>query len=43
MEKSNLFVCLRFCVVCVRKEKKIEKRKLEKREKLSQGNVLKEN
>ena len=36
-EKSNLFAYLRFCA---RKEKRTEKRKLKKREKSSQGNVL---
>ena len=39
-EKSHLFAYLRSCAFCARKEKRIEKRKLKKREKSSQGNVL---
>ena len=34
---------MHFCAFCTLEEKRIEKRKLGKREKASQGNVLKEN
>ena len=40
VEKNNLFACLRWYGFFAREEKRIEKRKLEKREKSSQGNVL---
>ena len=40
VEKSNLFAYFCFYVFCELKEKKIEKRKLKKRETSSYGNVL---